>query len=430
MEKIRKAFGWWLGKWWHPLAVYWISMVLFVGVSLLDFAVNVKMVYTLVNVAGAALFIFLLLQLAVVFIAGIVLMFKKHAGTGIAFCLEMVGCLFLSSFIFFCLAFVIGLNDNDHFADNLKLPENVVLNEPLEEMGFFWGRAVEDDFQNALVDSLENGEKLAEGEVLQMPVLENLMSTEEGQAKLLAYLEASPNWKVACNAIDGLYATRTVYLGDGRYSMKEGHMVYLEPWPGRNDLKYMQYSFRIYLDGLPKRSFAKQPKAVVHTNGMTHLNTWIKAGEAQVCIHDEAPVEGNPMTKKMVELVEAELASMDMASLGRAGRDTEVTLYNGMQGGMYVMDIWCNPGEPGELSISANEITKGTKLSKSRLPEHNVLVYGSSEDKSYFSQIDFTIYEGNWEQYYGAHLQLWFTPENGEKRLLWEDDYRIQGWMR
>lgn len=438
MDKICKAFGWWLGKWWHPLAVYLVTLALFAGFVLLDIGMNIKVVNPLVNVICSALFICLLLQVAVVFIAGIVLTFRKRAVTGMAFCLEMAGCLGISWFIFVVLLFAMMFNHKDTFADDLKLPENVELSEPLENGNrSFDAIPDEDPFFNALVKSLENGEDMADDGALRMPVLENLMSTEEGRAKLAAYFGASADWKFANNVFEGILAARSAYEGNGIYSMTENHFVWMEPPPGSRDGRHMQYSFRIYLDGYPDRFFAKKSirdkekeRGVEVKNGVSTLNTWIEAGRARVYILAQGPGNVSAMTRKMVELVEAELASVDMADQGRPGRDTEVTLYNGMQGGMFVMDIWCNPGEPGELSITANEITTGKELSKSRLPEHSVLVYGSSEDKSYFSQIRFTIYEGDWEQYYGAHLQLWFTPENGAKRLLWEGDYRIQGWMR
>ena len=51
----------------------------------------------------------------------------------------------------------------------------------------------------------------------------------------------------------------------------------------------------------------------------------------------------------------------DMSAYGEKCPLT-VALYNGMQGGMYLLDIWCNPGETGTLSVRALEITNGTRL--------------------------------------------------------------------
>ena len=51
----------------------------------------------------------------------------------------------------------------------------------------------------------------------------------------------------------------------------------------------------------------------------------------------------------------------DMSAYGEK-RPLTVALYNGMQGGMYLLDIWGNPGEKGTLSGRALEITKSTRL--------------------------------------------------------------------
>ena len=43
---------------------------------------------------------------------------------------------------------------------------------------------------------------------------------------------------------------------------------------------------------------------------------------------------------------------------------------------------------------------------------------------------EFTIYEGDWDKYYAARLEIWFVPANGGKpRKLKEKLFRVQGWM-
>lgn len=103
-----------------------------------------------------------------------------------------------------------------------------------------------------------------------------------------------------------------------------------------------------------------------------------------------------------------------------------------MQGGMYLMDILCNPGEPGLLSLRANEITTGARLSEQRLATCTARIFGSDRPGELFPcKLDLTIYEGNWEQYYGARFEVWFKPDSGgPERKLFEENYRIQGWMR
>jgi len=116
------------------------------------------------------------------------------------------------------------------------------------------------------------------------------------------------------------------------------------------------------------------------------------------------------------------------------GEKPKYTLYNDFQGGMYVMEILSNPGEPGVLYVKANEITKGTRLSENFLSRnHNTArIFGSSNpDELFQAYLSFTIHEGNWGQYYGAHIEIWFIPDSGEpERKIFENDYKIEGWTR
>ena len=49
----------------------------------------------------------------------------------------------------------------------------------------------------------------------------------------------------------------------------------------------------------------------------------------------------------------------------------------------------------------------------------------------FFTEMHFTIYEGDWDQPYAARLELWFEPDSGEpERKLLEEVFRVEGWMR
>ena len=52
-----------------------------------------------------------------------------------------------------------------------------------------------------------------------------------------------------------------------------------------------------------------------------------------------------------------------------------------------------------------------------------------------FSQLvhnkSFTIYEGDWDDYYAARIEVWFqNKETKEECKLLEKVYRVDGWMR
>ena len=92
-----------------------------------------------------------------------------------------------------------------------------------------------------------------------------------------------------------------------------------------------------------------------------------------------------------------------------------------------------NPGEPGEVYLKAYEVTKGTRLSEGRLGERTRGYVGWSDDpeEKFSVGSEFTIYEGDWEKYYAARIELWFVPANGGKeRKLTERVFKVEGWMR
>ena len=102
--------------------------------------------------------------------------------------------------------------------------------------------------------------------------------------------------------------------------------------------------------------------------------------------------------------------------------------------GVYTADIFCNPGEPGTIYLKAFEITENIPLSAYRLRNKNEIVGFSDdlENEQFFSQLQFTIYEGDWGQFYGMRLEVWFIPDapGGTECKLLEDNFLIEGWMR
>ena len=55
----------------------------------------------------------------------------------------------------------------------------------------------------------------------------------------------------------------------------------------------------------------------------------------------------------------------------------------------------------------------------------------AAAEEKFFAGTEFTIYEGNWEQYYAARIEAWFKPDSGgPERKLTERIFKIEGWMR
>lgn len=435
MGILKRLVIWYGTAWWlQPV----VSLVLFVLLICFSMVSMQSFCGQLAERLAGICFLALVVHLTASFIIGIAMLFRSKVLCGVVFCGQSV--LFSGATILFALFYslLFMFCGVDHFADNLKLPEGVELQEPLEK------RALEllaempskkDASVNLsninwteLLEAVENGKEI--DEPCRLPSLEKLMETAEGERRLMDYLAASPFWTVHEHDVDGIYAHRNMADDKNGFELRDFHSTF-------PNTPRAQFSFKIYFSGLPDRNFAKgvkdndcKPYSGNGKNGLWTQDTWLKAGKAWVYIHEQSEKPGRRMTQRLLELVDEELSSLDMEGLGKS-LPQEITLIGGNEGGMYMMDIWCNPGESGTLSVTATEITKGTKLSQHELSKEKIRTYGAPDGLVYFSSIGFTIFEGNWEQYYGAHFELWFKPDGATpKRKLWEGDYKIQGWQR
>lgn len=104
-------------------------------------------------------------------------------------------------------------------------------------------------------------------------------------------------------------------------------------------------------------------------------------------------------------------------------------LANSGQSGIYSYYLWFKPKERGSIYLKAFEITGNDPLSAERLKEQSSVLV-DTENLKLYSQ-EFTIYEGDWGQPYGARIEIWFKPRNGGKEYkLLQKNYKIEGWMR
>ena len=106
-------------------------------------------------------------------------------------------------------------------------------------------------------------------------------------------------------------------------------------------------------------------------------------------------------------------------------------LINGSQGGIYGYLATVDPGEDGEVYLRAFEVTKGTPLSPRRIKQCTVEKVPGGNSQVIGSGKEFTIYEGDWDRYYAARIEIWFVPASGgRERKLKEKVFKVQGWMR
>ena len=342
----------------------------------------------------------------------------------------------------------------DKFADGLKLPENIPLAEPgetLSNIHFFnhshWRDAPEDSFQQVVLNAIDRGPRLADDATCSLPSLEKMLSLPESKAILLQYLACNPEWRLYRENDNTLHAVRYFRYPNGVIAPTL-HQFYAHFLPTGEDGKKIgdaalefQFRFEIALDGIAWNSNPAFPREKTEHRG----NTWetrFKCGEALVNIFDQSQFKGRQMTAAALEYSEREFARLhaDMdnwrnclpADSFRIG-EPELLLRNGNQGGIYEASIWCNPGEKGMIFLKAFELTTGKPLSSVQLKRDSNCVSGWSNNvqEQFQSAAEFTIYEGEWDQFYGARFEIWFKPDSdAPERKLFEKNYKIQGWQR
>ena len=109
-------------------------------------------------------------------------------------------------------------------------------------------------------------------------------------------------------------------------------------------------------------------------------------------------------------------------------------LYDDIQPGIYKYELYLNKIEKGKVYLKIYEITQNQILSEEDIKNSSSIdVYNpTSELKKFELKDDFTVYEGNWEQFYGSRIEVWFKPnaKNQPERKLMTKNYIIEGWQR
>ena len=97
-------------------------------------------------------------------------------------------------------------------------------------------------------------------------------------------------------------------------------------------------------------------------------------------------------------------------------------IYRGTEGGIYEYLL------TGEENYEA---TENIALSERRLRKASCCPVETSET---FSRIvnrqKFTIYEGDWGDFYAVRVEVWHRPRHGKEHKLMEKIYAMEGWMR
>jgi hypothetical protein len=342
------------------------------------------------------------------------------------------GCAFTGT-LFLMLLFV-----EDRFADNLAIPDGIEISDPAPYGGSAPARDPTDPYYAAVAAAVAvpgTGDATIAAEV---PSLARLAA--EHRDLLLRYLCMHPAWRVF-EQRGKLCATRTMRQdGEWRYPLHG----YQNNWLSGEDSRWQTRLTIGFPDPwIPDRT-ARDRFAPGETGKVEESLVVIDAGNACLEIFEQSGATERRIAKALLRLVEDELRPLadapteetlrallppDAISRGEPG----IALRNSFQGGLYDATFRANPGEPGLAWLKAFEVTQGTPLSVARLAEYsNVRLGWSSDPSELFTGVaTFTIYEGDWGQYYAARFELWFRPDSGApERKLAERTFKIQGWMR
>lgn len=107
-------------------------------------------------------------------------------------------------------------------------------------------------------------------------------------------------------------------------------------------------------------------------------------------------------------------------------------VWNDFQGGLYQYSFYYPELPDGDVFLRCFEVTENIELSTSRLRKAStVKVIDHTEFGMIADKQNFTIYEGDWGDYYAARIEVWHkNASTGEETKLLEKIYRVEGWMR
>ena len=112
--------------------------------------------------------------------------------------------------------------------------------------------------------------------------------------------------------------------------------------------------------------------------------------------------------------------------------ETYFQVWKEYPGGMYMYDLYYSALPAGDIYLRCFEATKNIPLSEgSILDESRVSRSATTSFTQLVNKKRFTIYEGDWEDYYAARIEVWHKDASTQKETkLLEKVYRVDGWMR
>lgn len=110
----------------------------------------------------------------------------------------------------------------------------------------------------------------------------------------------------------------------------------------------------------------------------------------------------------------------------------DVLIYDYLQPGSYKYDVFLNKIEKGKVYLKVYDFNTNRILSEKQIKKQSMMpVFNPNDELKEFSggNKDFQVKEGDWGDYYGSRIEVWFQPDDSSQpeRKLIEKNYIIQG---
>ena len=121
----------------------------------------------------------------------------------------------------------------------------------------------------------------------------------------------------------------------------------------------------------------------------------------------------------------AEHADMEKA-VNPEDSTTYLQIRKGIQGGIYEYSFFYPQLPEGTIWLQCYEAGKNVPLSKREIKKKtSQKTEGTDRFTCLAENKEFTIYEGDWSEYYAARIEVWFKDKKGNKRKLLEKFYTV-----
>jgi hypothetical protein len=402
---------------------------------------------------GLALLLTFVGSLVGIFVSGIIQLVKgrKLWGAINLVALPIIGLIAVWGIGF--IAFAGLFNDEpDNFGKDIVIPADMKVSDPVESFNEPGEPAVDELTENIVAAFTTNAVSSGSPRVSTDLTILNELATTNRQ-KLIQQLSASPRWFVT-EERGKPYAYRRLVIGGRWQNTLNGFYGSFDVAPSAEP--HFQTRIVISFDG---PVFAEPFRKVLTTSQVGAGDVPIRvvddknanqgkesyfvlqSARASVEIFEQSRLDARPITQLALTEIRHELETALLSTNATTispqpaleSGEPEIQLAKGMQGGIYQVRAFVNPGEAGRAYIKVFEATQNTPLSAERIKPRSISRIGwstNSNDKFRY-QSEITVYEGDWGTFYPGRFELWFIPDSGgPERKLIDRIFRIEGWMR